>query len=103
MNASQIHLIAAGWSLLIVLLTMFWFFTLRRLEVILRERLAATRSHQSISGLKDMLAFLLRGNFKQTGDDRLVAVCGKLRKLLYGYLGCLGGYIVFLIIYYRRY
>jgi hypothetical protein len=42
--------------------------------------------------------FLIRGSFKQTGDERLVALCMKLRKLLYGYMGATAAYVVFLVI-----
>jgi len=103
MNPYHMHLIATGWSLLVVFLTLFWFLTLRRLEVILRERLASTRSHQSISDFRGILLFIFRGDFKRTGDDRLVAVCSRLRTALIGYIGCLAAYIVFMVIYYRRY
>jgi hypothetical protein len=103
MSTHEYRLIAIGWSLLIVFLTFFWYATLTRLSVVLKERLAATRSHQSLSGLPGVFLFLFRGDFKQTGDERLVAVCRRLRQLLYGYLGAIGAYIVFLVIFHPRF
>ena len=98
MSIQEYHLVAVGWAILIVFLTLFWYANLRRLSVILKEHLATTRSRQSISGLPSVFVFLFRGDFKQTGDDRIVAVCNRLRKLLYGYLGAVGAYVVFLVI-----
>jgi hypothetical protein len=103
MSSHDYHLIAAGWSLVIIFLTLFWYATLRRLSVVLKEHLAATRSHQSLSGIPGVLAFLFRGDFKRTGDERLVSVCRRLRQLLYGYIGAIGAYIVFIVIFRPRF
>ena len=99
MNISieEFRLIATGWAILIVFLTIFWYATLRRLSVILKERLESTRSHQTVSGMGGLLNFLLRGEYDRTGDQKLIGVCRKLRKLLYGYLGAVGAYVVFMI------
>lgn len=96
-------MVAAGWFLLILLLTIFWYATLRRLSEVMKDHLAATRSHQSIPGFVGLFLFIFRGEFKQTGDARLVGVCYRLRKLLYGYLGSIGAYAVFLVIMHPRY
>ena len=98
MSTEEYRLVAAGWSLLILLLTIFWYATLRRLSEVMKEHLSATRSHQSIPGFFSLFLFILRGEYKQTGDNRLIGVCHRLRKLLYGYLGSIGAYIVFLVI-----
>jgi hypothetical protein len=103
MSIQEYRYIAFGWALLILFLTVFWFATLRRLSVVLKERLAATRSHQSFSGgLPGVFLFIFRGEFKQTGDERLSAVCRRLRQLLYGYLGSVIAYFVFIVIFRPR-
>jgi len=103
MSVHEFRLIAAGWFLLILLLTIFWFAMLHRLSAVLKERLASTRSHRSIKGPMGVVLFLFRSEFKQTGDERMIAVCSRLRRLLYGYLGGVGAYIVFLVIMHTRY
>jgi hypothetical protein len=103
MSLHEYRLVAAGWFILILVLTIFWYATLSRLSVVLKEHLSATRSHQSVSGFIGLFLFLLRGEFKQTGDERIVSVCRKLRQLLYGYLGVTGAFFVFLVIYHPRY
>ncbi len=103
MSTYEFRLIAGGWSILIVLLTLFWYATLRRLSVVLKEHLTATRSHQTLSGLPGVFVFLFRGDFNQTGDERLVSVCRRLRRLLFGYIGAIGAYIVFLVICHPRF
>jgi hypothetical protein len=103
MNRSQYDLVAAGWLILLCFLTVFWYFTLRRLEVVLRERLESIRSHQSISGLPSLIKFILWGRYNEVGDERLAGVCKNLRRVLYGYAGSVVGYIVFLVIYRPRF
>jgi hypothetical protein len=98
MSIEEYRLVAGGWFLLILFLTVFWYATLRRLEGVFKEHLDATRSHQSIGGLTGMLQFIIRGDFRRTGDERMVGVCQRLRKLLYGYLGSVAAFIVFLVI-----
>ena len=98
MSEHEYRLIAGGWLLLILFLAFFWYATLRRLSEILKGRLASTRSHQSVSGVIGIILFLFRAEFKQTGDERLINLCLRLRQLLYGYLGSIGAYIVFLVI-----
>ena len=99
MNPYEYRLVAIGWALLLIFLAVFWYATLRRLSVVLKEHLAATRSHQSITDLRSVILYLFRGDFKQAGDERLVAVCRRLRQLLYAYLGSIGAYVVFLAIF----
>ncbi len=96
-TVTNYRLILAGGFLLIFFMGVFWYAMLRRLEVVLKERLKSTRSQQVISGFRGMLGFILGGQFKQTGDDRLIGVCKRLRQLLFGYLGLIGAYIVFLV------
>lgn len=103
MSIEEYHLVAVGWSILIVFLTLFWYATLRRLSQVLNDRLNATRSHHSISGLPGVFLFIFRGEFKQTGDERLIAVCRRLRQLLYGYVGSILAYIVFLVLFRHRF
>ena len=98
MRVEEYRLVVAGWFLLILLLTIFWYATLRRLSKVLKEHLRATRSSQPVPGFLGLALFILRGEYRQTGDDRLIGVCRRLRNLLYGYLGSIGAYIVFLVI-----
>jgi len=104
MSIYEYRLVAGGWFLLLVCLTVFWYGTLRRLSDILKERLKNTRSRQPVpEGILGVFAFLYRGEFKQTGDERLAAFCRRLRQLLYGYLGVIGAYIVFLVMFRPHY
>jgi hypothetical protein len=103
MSSYEYRLVAGGWFILIVVLTIFWYAMLRRLAVILKERLASTGSHRSIDGMGGMFLFIFRGEFKSTGDERLVTFCRKLRSLLYGYLGGVGAFIVFVIVFRPRF
>jgi hypothetical protein len=103
MSHDEYRMIAVGWLLLLLFLTLFWYFTLRKLSQVLTEHLKSTCSHQDIAGLRGLFLFLMRGEYRQTGDERLVAVCARLRQRLYGYLGAIGGYIVFLVIFRPRY
>ncbi len=104
MSLEEYRLVAAGWFLLIFFLTVFWYFTLRRLAQIFKERFAATRSHEPApEGVLGLARFLIRGDFRNTGDERMAALCRRLRQLLYGYLGSVGAYIVFLVIFRSRY
>jgi hypothetical protein len=98
MSTHEYHLIAVGWSILIIFLTVFWYATLSRLAVVLKDHLDAEGSHQSVPGIFGMFRFLVRGRFKQTGDARVIAICTRLRSLLLGYIGAAGAYIVFMII-----
>ena len=103
MSIHEYRLVAGGWFLLILFLTIFWYATLRRLSEVLKDHLKSTRSHQSISGIPGLFLFIFRGEFKQTGDARMVAVCGRLRQLLYGYVGAVIAYFVFLAVCHPRY
>jgi hypothetical protein len=103
MSTHDFHLIAAGWFLLILFLTMFWYATLRRLSVVLSERLKSTGSKESIPGIPGLFLFIFRGEYKETGDARLIGICHRLRQLLYGYIGAIGAYIIFLILMHPRY
>ncbi len=100
MSIEEYRWVAAGWFLLIFFLTVFWYFTLRRLAEVLKERITATRSHEPApEGVLGFARYLIRGDFRQTGDERMAALCRRLRQLLYGYLGSIGAYIVFLVIF----
>jgi hypothetical protein len=100
MSLFKYRMIAEGWLLLIICLTMFWYAVLRRLSEILKERSKVTRSREPApEGMLGLFMFLFRGDFKQTGDERLASVCRRLRQLLYGYLGAIGAYLVFLAVF----
>jgi hypothetical protein len=97
MSTQEYYFVAGGWFLLILLLTLFWYASLTRLAEILQENIKRTRSRNTVPGLGGLFLFIFRGEFKQSSDQRLVAVCKKLRTLLYAYLGSIGAYIVFLV------
>lgn len=97
-SPEEFRLVAIGWAGLIIFLTLFWYATLNKLSGLLKERLKASGSSQEISGVVSVFRFLIRGSFKQTGDERLAAICMKLRRLLYGYMGVTAAYVVFLVI-----
>jgi hypothetical protein len=104
MSQYEYRLVAGGWFLLLLLLTVFWFRTLRRLAEVLKERMKSTGSHETIpEGTPGLFLYLFRGEFKRTGDERLIGVCQRLRQLLYGYVGGIGVYIIFLVLYRPRY
>jgi len=98
MSVEEFRDIAFGWAILLVFLMLFWYATLRRLSVILQERLGA-RLKASVSTLPGVFLFIFRGDFHEAGDDRLAAVCKRFRQLLYCYIGAIGAYIVFLVIF----
>ena len=97
MSTHEVRLIALGWGGLILFLTIFWYATLRRLGEVFKERLTQTRSRET-SDFQGILRFLIRGDYKKTGDAKLIAVCGKLKNLLYGYLGVVIAYAVFIVL-----
>jgi len=97
MSTQEYYLVAGGWFLLILLLSIFWYASLTRLSEVLRENIKNTRSKKSVPGLGGLFMFLFRGEYQLTSDQRLIAVCKRLRSLLYGYIGTIGAYIVFLI------
>jgi hypothetical protein len=97
MSIQEYYMVAGGWFLLILLLTIFWYASLSRLSEVLRENIKNTRSRETVPGIGGLFLFIFRGEFKQTTDVRLRAVCKKLRSLLYAYLGTIGAYVVFLI------
>jgi hypothetical protein len=103
MSIHEYRLIAAGWFLLLAFLTIFWFVTLRRLAQIIKERLPYSPSAKSISGFSGMFRFLIRAEYQQTRDKQLIAICKRLRQLLYGYLGAIGAYLVFLVMFRPRF
>ena len=103
MSLHEYRLVAGGWFVLILFLTVFWYATLRRLSEVMKEHLSATRSHQSVPRFLGLFFFIIRAEYKKTGDTRLISVCEKLRKLLYGYLGSVAAYFVFLVIMHPRY
>lgn len=98
MGVQEYDYIAVGWAIMLVFLTLFWYATLRKLMPLLKERLASTQAKGSITGLPSVFVFIFRGDFKVAGDQRLTTLCKRLRQLLYGYLGAIGAYIVFLVI-----
>lgn len=101
MSVHEYRLIAGGWLILVIFLTLFWFFTLRRLAEVLKERLPTSRALPTTFG--GMFLYLFRGDFKAAGDPRLTAVCLRLRQLLYGYVGSIGAYFVYLVVFHPRY
>ncbi len=103
MSANEYRIVATVWPILILFLTLFWFFTLRRLSVVLKDQITRMRLRRPISGVSGMFLFIFRGEFEQTRDERLVAVCRRLRSLLYGYVGSIAAYIVFLAIFGAHY
>jgi len=98
MSTHEFRLIAAGWFLVLLFLTIFWYATLSRLATILKERPGVTRSGSG-SDFTSLFLFIFRGEFNQTGDARLIGVCKRLRSLLYGYLGGIFAYLVFLVLF----
>ena len=98
MSLHEYRLIAGGWLLLLMLLTLFWYFTLRRLSEVLKDHLKSARLTPPPATIGAMFLFLVRADYKSTRDDRLIGVCNRLRQLLYGYLGAAGAYFVFLVI-----
>jgi hypothetical protein len=103
MSSQEYYLVAGGWFLLLLLLGIFWYATLRRLSDVLKENLKTTRGREPITGFPALFRFIMRGEFEQTGDKRLMALCRRLRQLLYGYLGVIGAYFVFLVLMHPRY
>jgi len=98
MSVENYRTIAGGWALLILFLTAFWFLTLRRLSLILRAHLQETGGSGIAPGLAGMIPYLFRGDYKLSGDPRLISVCTKLRNLLYAYFGAIGAFLVFIVI-----
>ena len=88
---------------MIIFLTLFWYFTLKKLSGIVDERLKASRSQRQVNGMKELFLFIFRAEFKETRDQKLISVCSKLRQLLYGYIGGIGAYIVFLVFFHPKY
>ena len=103
MNPHKYQLIAVGWLILLLFLTLFWYVTLRKLSQVLAEHLKSTRSQRTIPGLGGLLLYLYRTEYKQSGDERLITVCTRLRQRLYGYFGAIAGYLVFLVFFHPRY
>jgi hypothetical protein len=102
-NPFEFRMIAAGWLLLLVFLTLFWYLTLKRLSLLLKENLSATQAGKIRPGIMGIFRFIIRGDYEATRDERLIPVCRKLRQLLYGYLGVVGAYVVFLVVMHPRY
>lgn len=98
MSLYKYELIAGGWTVLIVVLCMFWYALLSKLLQVVKAHLKETRSRQVVNGVSGMFRFVLRAEYMQTGDERLITLCTKLRKQLYAFLGCIGAYIVFLAV-----
>ena len=92
-----------GWGIIVIFLAIFWWLMLSRLAQVLQERLKDSRSERQLRGVGDLFLFILRGDFVASGDERLIGVCKRLRRLLYGYLGATGGYIVFLVLFRPRF
>ncbi len=97
MSTQEYYMVAGGWFLLILLLSIFWYASLTRLAEVLHENIKNTRSRETVPGLGGLFLFIFRGDFKLTSDQRLIAVCKRLRSLLYAYLGTIGAYVVFLL------
>ena len=103
MSPQKYEMIAIGWGMIVVFLAVFWWLMLSRLAQVLKERLKDSRMKREITGFGSLFQFVIRGEFRETKDDRLISVCRKLRQLLYGYLGIVAAYIVFLEIYRPRF
>jgi len=98
MSTQEYYLVAGGWFLLILLLSIFWYAALCRLAEVLAQYIKEKRTRETVPGLGGLFLYLFRGEFKRTGDARLKAVCQRLRSLLFAYLGSILGYIVFLVL-----
>jgi hypothetical protein len=98
MNPFEFRMIAAGWLLLLIFLTIFWYLTLKRLSQLLKDNLTETQARKIGPGIMGIFRFIIRGDFEATRNDRLIPVCRKLRQLLYGYLGVVGAYVVFVVL-----
>lgn len=83
---------------MLVFLTLFWYLTLKRLEQLLKENLDSPGSPKLGPGIYGVFQFIMRGDYEKTRNDKLIGVCGRLRQLLYGYLGVTGAYVVFLVL-----
>lgn len=92
-------MIAMGWGAMVLFLAIFWWLMLTRLSQVLQERLNNSRSRRRLNGVADLFLFIFRAEFANSDDERLVGVCKRLRRLLYGYLGAVGAYIVFLVLF----
>jgi hypothetical protein len=103
MSLYKYRLITGGWGFLIMLLTLFWYFTLRRLSEVMKAHVEATQSRESVPGFAGLFLYLFRGEFKKSDDQRFVAVCRRLRQPLYGYIGAVGAYVIFLVLMHPRY
>jgi hypothetical protein len=103
MSSQEYYLVGGGWSLLIIILTIFWYATLRRLTQVLKEDLKKARSDEPVPTIPSLFVFILRGDFKETRDSRLVTLYRRLRQLLYGYLGVTIAYFVFVVLMHPRY
>jgi hypothetical protein len=97
MSIHEYRLIGAGWFLLIAFLTIFWYFTLQRLGQVLRDNLPPGSPGAPGPGIGGLFIFVFRGDFVQSRNPRLVEVCKKLRKLLWGYVGGVLAFIVFVV------
>ena len=98
MNPFEYRMIAAGWLLMLVFLTLFWFLTLKRLSQLLKDNLGESTAPKLGPGIYGVFQFIMRGDFEKTRNDKLISVCRRLRQLLYGYLGVPGAYVVFLVL-----
>jgi hypothetical protein len=98
MNPFEYRMIAAGWLLMLVFLTLFWYLTLKRLEQLLKENLSGPGAPKLGPGIYGVFQFIMRGDYEKTRNDKLIGVCRRLRQLLYGYLGVTGAYVVFLVL-----
>jgi hypothetical protein len=97
MNPFEFRMVAAGWLVMLIFLTLFWYLTLTRLAKLLKENLSATQAGKIRPGIAGIFRFIIRGDYESTRDQRLIPVCRRLRRLLYGYIGVVGAYVVFLV------
>lgn len=98
MSAFEFRMIAAGWLVMLVFLTLFWYLTLNRLSHLLKDNLDESGPVKVGPGFYGVFQFIMRGDFEKTRNDKLINVCRRLRQLLYGYLGVVGAYVVFLVV-----
>jgi hypothetical protein len=105
MNPHEYRLVAGGGAILLIFLTIFWYVMLKRLSTLLGERLAGKgkKVGRKLDSVASVFLFLFRDEYKRSGDEVAISVCRRLRSLLYGYLGTIGAYVVFVIFFRPRF
>ena len=96
MNPHEYRLVAMGATILVIVLTLFWYGMLKRFGEVLNERMGG--KGRKLDSVASVVQFLVRAEYMRLGDEQLIAVCKRLRTRLYSYLGGIGAYLVFIII-----